>query len=197
MKNKKILSLLFICAMMLSLFGCGNTKTVEETRKVTIPYNLSSISGMGADDDLNDMINTLNEEKKYCNKAYLNKNKDMVLISTDSQIKKYVSDNRKYMDKILKEFKESNPKYNYELSKDYSYIKLYFDQELSYDLYGYLLAATIGYTSLNYVLLHGDKDWHITWEVINCHTNKTVVNWIIPNSKGKSFGNEEWNKSYE
>ena len=37
----------------------------------------------------------------------------------------------------------------------------------------------------------------LTWEVINCHTNKTVVNWIIPNSKGKSFGNEEWNKSYE
>ena len=42
-----------------------------KTRKVNIPYNLSSIYGINSDDDdLNDIVNTLNEKKKYCNKAY-------------------------------------------------------------------------------------------------------------------------------
>ena len=197
MKNKKIFSLLFICAMMLSLFGCGNTKTVEETRKVVIPYNLSSISGVGEDDDLNDMINTLNEEKKYCNKAYLNKNKDIVMISTNKQIKKYVSDNKNIIDRGLKELKKSNSEYSYEMSKDYSSVKLYFDEKISMNLFYEISTATITYTSLNYILLNGSKDWHITWEVINCHTQKTVVSWDIPGSVGSSFSMEDWNKSYE
>ena len=197
MKNKKILSLLFICAMMLSLFGCGNTKTVEETRKVTIPYNLSSISGMGADDDLNDMINGFNEKKKYCNKAYLNKNKDIVMISTNKQIKKYVSDNKNIIDRGLKELKKSNSEYSYEISKDYSSVKLYFDEKISEGVYEQLIPASMLATSLNFILLNGEKDWHFKWEVINCHTNKTVVTWNLPNDEENSFTADDWRQSYE
>ena len=100
------------------------------------------------------------------------------------------------MDKILKEFKESNPKYNYEFSKDYSSLKLYFDEKISMNLFN-KIPPTITYTSLNYILLNGSKDWHITWEVINCHTQKTVVSWDIPGSVGSSLSMEDWNKSYE
>ena len=197
MKNKKILSLLFICTMIMSLCGCGNTKTVEETRKVTIPYNLSSISGMGADDDLNDMINSFNEEKKYCNKAYLNKNKDIVLVSTDSQIKEYVKDNKKFINSAMKKFTKSNKLYKYELANDYSSIKLYFDETISEGVYKQLIPASMLATSLNFILLNGEKDWHFKWEVINCHTNKTVVTWNLPNDEENSLTPDDWRQSYE
>lgn len=78
----------------------------------------------------------------------------------------------------MKKFTQSNKLYRYKIAKDYSSIQLYFDEKISEDVYYQLLSASINFTSLNSILLNG-KDWHLTWQVINCHTNKTVVTWNL------------------
>ena len=71
MKNKKIFSLLFICTMIMSLCGCGNTSNIkEDTKKVIIPYSFLVLCGQNSEEDLDDMVKTANKDKTYCNKAY-------------------------------------------------------------------------------------------------------------------------------
>lgn len=135
------------------------------------------ICGQKSEEDLDEMIKTFNKDKKYCHKAY-KKNKDVILVSTDQQIKKYVKDNKKIINNAMKKFTKSNKLYKYKIANDYSSIQLYFDEKISEDVYYQLLSASINFTSLNSILLNC-KDWHLTWQVINCHTNKTVVTWNL------------------
>ena len=145
----------------------------DKTKKVIILYSFSLICGQKSEEDLDEMIKTYDKDKKYCHKAY-KKNKDVILVSADQQIKKYVKDNKKIINSAMKKFTKSNKLYKYKIANDYSFIQLYFDEKISEDVYYQLLSASINFTSLNSILLNG-KDWHIKWQVINCHTNKTVV----------------------
>lgn len=84
----------------------------------------------------------------------------MILISTDSQIEKYIKYNKKIIDTAMKKFIKSNELYKYKIKEDYSSIQLYFDENILEDTYQQLLAVSINFTSLNSILLNG-KDWHI------------------------------------
>lgn len=84
----------------------------------------------------------------------------MILISTDSQIEKYIKYNKKIIDTAMKKFIKSNELYKYKIKEDYSSIQLYFDENIPEDTYQQLLAVSINFTSLNSILLNG-KDWHI------------------------------------
>lgn len=84
----------------------------------------------------------------------------MILISTDSQIEKYIKYNKKIIDTPMKKFIKSNELYKYKIKEDYSAIQLYFDENILEDTYQQLLAVSINFTSLNSILLNG-KDWHI------------------------------------
>ena len=195
--KRKIYHFIFVVVCVLSLCGCNNTSKIKgNTRKVVIPYFFSLLCGQTSEKDLNEMVKTYNKDKNYCSKAY-KKNKDVILISTDSQIEKYIKDNKKIIDTAMKKFIKSNKLYKYKITEDYSSIQLYFDENILKDTYQQLLAVSINFTSLNSILLNG-KDWHIKWQVINCHTNKTVVTWNLPNDEENSFqqmiGNKVMNK---
>lgn len=84
----------------------------------------------------------------------------MILISTNSQIEKYIKYNKKIIDTAMKKFIKSNELYKYKIKEDYSSIQLYFDENILEDTYQQLLAVSINFTSLNSILLNG-KDWHI------------------------------------
>ena len=84
----------------------------------------------------------------------------MILISTDSQLEKYIKYNKKIIDTPMKKFIKSNELYKYKIKEDYSAIQLYFDENILEDTYQQLLAVSINFTSLNSILLNG-KDWHI------------------------------------
>ena len=107
-----------------------------------------------------------------------------------------MKDNQKIIDAAMKKFTKSNKLYKYKITNDYSSIKLYFDENIPEDVYYQLLSASINFTSLNSILLNGE-DWHIKWQVINCHTNKTVVTWNLPNDEENHFTTEDWKQSYE
>ena len=195
--KRKLYHFIFVVACILSLCGCGNTSNIkEDTKKVIIPYSFLVLCGQNSEEDLDEMVKTANKDKTYCNKAY-KKNKDIVLVSTDSQIKEYVKDNKKFINSAMKKFTKSNKLYKYELANDYSSIKLYFDETISEGVYEQLIPASMLATSLNFILLNGEKDWHFKWEVINCHTNKTVVTWNLPNDEENSFTADDWRQSYE
>ena len=194
--KRKLCQFIFVVACILSFCGCSDTPKIKEnTRKVVIPYSFSLLCGQKSEKDLDAMVKTYNKDKKYCSKAY-KKNKDVILISTDLQIEKYIKDNKKIIDTAMKKFVKSNKLYKYKIKKDYSSIKLYFDENIPENTYYQLLSASINFTSLNYILLNG-KDWHIKWQVINCHTNKTVVTWDLPNDEENSFTADDWKQSYE
>ena len=92
---------------------------------------------------------------------------------------------------------EANKNYKSEISDDYTSVKLYFDENIDEYTYTKIMTATVNFCGINYILENRTKDWHIDWEVINCHTNKTVVKYKIPDDKKNTFGKAEWDKSYE
>ena len=59
----------------------------DKTKKVIILYSFSLICGQKSEEDLDEVIKTYDKDKKYCHKAY-KKNKDVILVSADQQIKK-------------------------------------------------------------------------------------------------------------
>lgn len=104
MMKRKLCHFIFVVACVLSLCGCNTTSKIKEnTRKVVIPYSFSLLCGQTSEKDLDEMVKTYNRDKKYCSKAY-KKNKDIILISTNQQIKKYIKDNQKIIDTAMNKF---------------------------------------------------------------------------------------------
>ena len=201
--KRKIYHFIFVVVCVLSLCGCNNTSKIKgNTRKVVIPYSFSLLCGQTSEKDLNKMVKTYNKDKNYCSKAYAateglaDRRAFGRSRATDSQIEKYIKDNKKIIDTAMKKFIKSNKLYKYKIKEDYSSIQLYFDENILEDTYQQLLAVSINFTSLNSILLNG-KDWHIKWQVINCHTNKTVVTWNLPNDEENSFTSDDLKQSYE
>lgn len=196
---------LFICVTVVAFSLCAcqsktknddNKKTDEKTVKIVIPQSFLSICGHKTNKSIKKLAKEYNDNKEYCQKAYV-KGNDIVLESTEDQIKYYIAVNDEVIEESIGVLEEANENYNCEISDDYTSVKLYFDENIDEYTYTKIMTATVNFCGINYILENRTKDWHIDWAVINCHTNKTVVKYKIPDDKKNTFGKTEWDKSYE
>ena len=203
---KKFLKKLGICicvtVLAVSLCACQSEKTSdnnqsdEKTIKIVIPYSFLLICGHKTDKSIKKLAKEYNDKEEYCQKAYV-KGNDIVLESTETQIKYYMAVNDEVIEEAIGKLEEANDNYKCEISDNYDSAKLYFDENIDRYTYSKIMIATVNVCGINYILKNRTKDWHIDWEVINCHTNKTVVKWKLPDDKQNTFGTSEWKKSYE
>lgn len=189
MKKILLICLLLVCNMI-----CGCSQTSEEilkTETYIIPASYLKFTGTSAS-DLMDSFEELGDEFYT---SVIEINDEVQIELTEDQLKNLVKRFNSFIDETVDEFLEINDMYSCVLDDNYKKISLYFDEYIPVAGQYKAILGIASYYGINDMLLNKTENWNVQVEIYNCHTNKLVVSFDLPDGEA-SWGPKEWEASY-
>ncbi len=196
---KKVKLLVFFVSLML-LCGCARVLPMPETAATepekteifTLPNSFLTFCGESPE-DVSSFFEKLGSD--YYTSLQIS-TEGAKLELTQQQRDRLITRNREQLHSALEEFAETNSNYHYEIDETSRKVNLYFDEKIPVKTHLWVITYTVADLGFNYILENNRTDWNVEVSVYNCHTDKLVDSFCLPD-KGASYGAEEWKKSYE
>lgn len=192
---KKIAAILLMAVMMLTACAprgqhvpSDNDTEEDKVSEITIPASYLEFTG-------NDAEETAEDYKAYCTDATV-QDGNVVLEVNEQQKQEILEMNQDFIDDALEDFQEENSQYSYELKDDFSGVVYRYDESIESGVQAKMLMGVTSMYALNGIIESGNSEWSVKVTIENCHTGNVVAQGVLPDDS-ISFGQEEWETSYE
>lgn len=192
---KKIAAILLMAVMMLTACApkgqhvpSDNDTEEDKVTEITIPASYLDFTG-------NDAEETAEDYKAYCTDAVV-QDGNVVLEVNEQQKQEILEMNQDFIDDALEDFQEENSQYSYELKDDFSGVVYRYDESIESGVQAKMLMGVTSMYALNGIIESGNSEWSVEVTIENCHTGNVVAQGVLPDDS-ISFGQEEWETSYE
>ena len=192
---KKIATILLMAVMMLTACApkgqhvpSDNDTEEDKVSEITIPASYLEFTG-------NDAEETAEDYKAYCTDATV-QDGNVVLEVNEQQKQEILEMNQEFIDDALEDFQEENSQYSYELKDDFSGVVYRYDESIESGVQAKMLMGVTSMYALNGIIESGNSEWSVKVSIENCHTGNVVAQGVLPDDS-ISFGQEEWETSYE
>lgn len=192
---KKIAAILLMAVMMLTACAprgqhvpSDNDTEEDKVTEITIPASYLDFTG-------NDAEETAEDYKAYCTDAAV-QDGNVVLEVNEQQKQEILEMNQDFIDDALEDFQEENSQYSYELKDDFSGVVYRYDESIESGVQAKMLMGVTSMYALNGIIESGNSEWSVEVTIENCHTGNVVAQGVLPDDS-ISFGQEEWETSYE
>lgn len=192
---KKIATILLMAVMMLTACApkgqhvpSDNDTEEDKVSEITIPASYLEFTG-------NDAEETAEDYKAYCTDAAV-QDGNVVLEVNEQQMQEILEMNQDFIDDALEDFQEENSQYSYELKDDFSGVVYRYDESIESGVQAKMLMGVTSMYALNGIIESGNSEWSVKVSIENCHTGNVVAQGVLPDDS-ISFGQEEWETSYE
>ena len=192
---KKIAAILLMAVMMLTACAprgqhvpSDNDTEEDKVSEITIPASYLEFTG-------NDAEETAEDYKAYCTDATV-QDGNVVLEVNEQQKQEILEMNQDFIDDALEDFQEENSQYSYELRDDFSGVVYRYDESIESGVQAKMLMGVTSMYALNGIIESGNSEWSVKVTIENCHTGNVVAQGVLPDDS-ISFGQEEWETSYE
>ncbi len=192
---KKIATILLMAVMMLTACApkgqhvpSDNDTEEDKVSEITIPASYLEFTG-------NDAEETAEDYKAYCTDATV-QDGNVVLEVNEQQKQEILEMNQDFIDDALEDFQEENSQYSYELKDDFSGVVYRYDESIESGVQAKMLMGVTSMYALNGIIESGNSEWSVKVSIENCHTGNVVAQGVLPDDS-ISFGQEEWETSYE
>lgn len=192
---KKIATILLMAVMMLTAcaprgqhVSSDNDTEEDKVTEITIPASYLDFTG-------NDAEETAEDYKAYCTDATV-QDGNVVLEVNEQQKQEILEMNQDFIDDALEDFQEENSQYSYELKDDFSGVVYRYDESIESGVQAKMLMGVTSMYALNGIIESGNSEWSVKVTIENCHTGNVVAQGVLPDDS-ISFGQEEWETSYE
>ena len=192
---KKIAAILLTAVMMLTACApkgqhvpSDNDTEEDKVTEITIPASYLDFTG-------NDAEETAEDYKAYCTDAAV-QDGNVVLEVNEQQMQEILEMNQDFIDDALEDFQEENSQYSYELKDDFSGVVYRYDESIESGVQAKMLMGVTSMYALNGIIESGNSEWSVKVTIENCHTGNVVAQGVLPDDS-ISFGQEEWETSYE
>ncbi len=192
---KKIATILLMAVMMLTACApkgqhvpSDNDTEEDKVSEITIPASYLEFTG-------NDAEETAEDYKAYCTDATV-QDGNVVLEVNEQQKQEILEMNQDFIDDALEDFQEENSQYSYELKDDFSGVVYRYDESIESGVQAKMLMGVTSMYALNGIIESGNSEWSVKVTIENCHTGNVVAQGVLPDDS-ISFGQEEWETSYE
>lgn len=192
---KKIATILLMAVMMLTACApkgqhvpSDNDTEEDKVSEITIPASYLEFTG-------NDAEETAEDYKAYCTDATV-QDGNVVLEVNEQQKQEILEMNQDFIDDALEDFQEENSQYSYELKDDFSGVVYRYDESIESGVQAKMLMGVTSMYALNGIIESGNSEWSVEVTIENCHTGNVVAQGVLPDDS-ISFGQEEWETSYE
>lgn len=192
---KKIATILLMAVMMLTACApkgqhvpSDNDTEEDKVSEITIPASYLEFTG-------NDAEETAEDYKACCTDATV-QDGNVVLEVNEQQKQEILEMNQDFIDDALEDFQEENSQYSYELKDDFSGVVYRYDESIESGVQAKMLMGVTSMYALNGIIESGNSEWSVKVTIENCHTGNVVAQGVLPDDS-ISFGQEEWETSYE
>lgn len=192
---KKIATILLMAVMMLTACApkgqhvpSDNDTEEDKVSEITIPASYLEFTG-------NDAEETAEDYKAYCTDATV-QDGNVVLEVNEQQKQEILEMNQDFIDDALEDFQEENSQYSYELKDDFRGVVYRYDESIESGVQAKMLMGVTSMYALNGIIESGNSEWSVKVSIENCHTGNVVAQGVLPDDS-ISFGQEEWETSYE
>ena len=192
---KKIAAILLTAVMMLTACApkgqhvpSDNDTEEDKVTEITIPASYLDFTG-------NDAEETAEDYKAYCTDAAV-QDRNVVLEVNEQQKQEILEMNQGFIDDAVEDFQEENLQYSYELKDDFSGVVYRYDESIESGVQAKMLMGVTSMYALNGIIESGNSEWSVKVTIENCHTGNVVAQGVLPDDS-ISFGQEEWETSYE
>lgn len=192
---KKIAAILLMAVMMLTACApkgqhvpSDNDTEEDKVTEITIPASYLDFTG-------NDAEETAEDYKAYCTDAAV-QDRNVVLEVNEQQKQEILEMNQGFIDDAVEDFQEENLQYSYELKDDFSGVVYRYDESIESGVQAKMLMGVTSMYALNGIIEIGNSEWSVEVTIENCHTGNVVAQGVLPDDS-ISFGQEEWETSYE
>ena len=192
---KKIATILLMAVMMLTACApkgqqvpSDNDTEEDKVSEITIPASYLEFTG-------NDAEETAEDYKAHCTDATV-QDGNVVLEVNEQQKQEILEMNQDFIDDALEDFQEENSQYSYELKDDFGGVVYRYDESIESGVQAKMLMGVTSMYALNGIIESGNSEWSVKVTIENCHTGNVVAQGVLPDDS-ISFGQEEWETSYE
>ena len=195
--KRRLLGLFFGILMAFSACSMGQTETSGtgessqesvQTFQVVVPASLLRFTGSTGQE----LVDSAGES---CTSAFV-QGEDAVLELTEAQREDLLQENAEFIQECKDEFLQENAAYGCEINEEETQIVLHYDETIDQNRQAKTLLGLSSMCGFNQVLRAQSSQWSVHLEVINCHTGKVVAAGDLPQDS-ITFGNEEWQASYQ
>lgn len=198
---KKIALFLLIVVVFVLCVACGDKEKYlkndperdlnEEIFDIIIPPSYMKYSGVEAS-ELCDSFNKMGKEFIYSAEVV---ESGVKICVTQQQIDKIIERNNKNTKNFIESFESYNKEYCFVGTNDYSVMEFYCDEQLDNQRLFTALATISTTYGMNNILYNKSSEWDVTIRIINCHTDKVVIEGSVLNDT-MTIDDKTWEKTY-